>query len=100
QNAPALLDLLRERVDVLIRRNHQRESLALDAIPALRAIVLTDEQPYGASSQRHRSQLSITLMFPVNGEAHHVLVPRQALPEVFHRQGRREHEAAKRLRLS
>src|SRR5437667_85672 len=94
-----LLDLFRNLVDVLVCRNLQREPFALDPVQPLGSVILTDQDPHVAGSQRNRPQPSVALVLPVDGEAHHLVIPRQAAFEIFHGQRGRETAGLKGLGL-
>src|SRR6266705_29219 len=84
EGATALFDPSRDVVDALLRRDLQRATLAFDAIPALLAVVLIDQDPHVASAERYRPEFPVALVPPLDRETHHLVVPGQALREVLH----------------
>ena len=78
-----LLDPMRHRVHVLIRRDRKRESSALDSLQSLGSVILTDQEQHVSSFQRCSSQLPFALIFPVDNEPQYILVPSQAPLEIL-----------------
>src|SRR5439155_25763306 len=70
-----LLDPFRNLVDVLVCRDLQREPFALDPVPPLGSVILTDQDAHVPGSQRNGPQLSLALVLPVDGEAYDMLIP-------------------------
>src|SRR5947199_2876460 len=86
QRAAALLDARGDLVDVLGRDDHHREALTFDAIRALGAIVLRQQNRDRACLERHRHLASLALVFALDVKADDVAIPGEAFLQIVHSQ--------------
>src|ERR1700747_3448619 len=72
ESAAALLNRFCNFVDVLLRRDLQREALALGPIPPLGTVILIDQEPHIPCSERNRPQPSLALVFSIDLETRYI----------------------------